>query len=97
MDEAKLSREMAVKLLIKQCEKVENASRELKTIFNAFDDIMSFANGTATEEQMRRLPVATALLADRESAFAVTHEALETIHASLCAMTKMADLTAWDQ
>ena len=63
MDDVKMSPEMALKCLIKQCEKSQKAFWELSNIFSAYDDLLSFKNGTATMEQKQRL-VPAKLLAE---------------------------------
>lgn len=94
-DEVKMSKEMAIKCLIKQCKKSERAFEEISGILTAYDDLLCFQNGTATKEQIIRMPVSMAILESPEAVMNGIIKQMTTIRQCLCAISQIGDITEW--
>ena len=92
-DEIKISKEMGCKILVKQLEKAEKAMGDLRCIFSAYDDLLSYQSAIATKEQRKRVPVAMMVLVDPKETEQKLQEAISTIQQSLCAINKLHDIT----
>ena len=88
-----MSPEMALKCLIKQCEKSQKAFWELSNIFSAYDDLLSIKNGTATAEQKQRIMPAKMLVDAVEPEYIMN--LISQIQQSACAIGQLGDLTEW--
>ena len=96
-DEIKLSKQMAVKVLIKQCEKSRQAFADLENILTAYNDLLCFENGTATREQVLRMPMSMKMLESPETVMNGIIKDMETVRQALCAMSQLGEITEWSK
>ena len=94
-NEIKISPEMSLKCLIKQCEKSQKAFWELSNIFSAYDDLISLKNGTATTEQKQRIMPAKLLVDAVDKDYIL--DLIKTIKESATAIADINDLTVWTE